>query len=68
MYKAARRSLRELLPKPSPAYGSRFKNNYRHESANIKNESVIRESQGRSVGDLRQQPPAPRKQNETMHW
>jgi len=24
-------ALRELLPKPSPAYGSRFKNNHRHE-------------------------------------
>jgi hypothetical protein len=29
-------ALRELLPKPSPAYGSRFKNNHRHEDANIK--------------------------------
>jgi hypothetical protein len=33
-------ALRELLPKPSPAYGSRFKNNHRHEAVNIKNESV----------------------------
>ena len=30
--------------------------------------AVIRESQGQAVGDLRQQPPAPRKQNETTHW
>jgi len=31
-------ALRELLPKPSLAYGSAFKNN--HEGANIENESV----------------------------
>ena len=29
-------ALRDLLPKPSPAYGSRFKNNHRHEGANTK--------------------------------
>jgi hypothetical protein len=29
-------ALRELLPKRSPAYGSRFKNNHRHEGANIR--------------------------------
>jgi hypothetical protein len=31
-------ALQEPRPKPSPAYGSRFKNNHRHEGA--KNESV----------------------------
>src|SRR5262249_51877552 len=29
-------ALRELLPKPSPAYGSRLKNNHRHEGTNIR--------------------------------
>jgi len=39
--------LRKLLPKPSPAYGSRFKNNHRHEGANIKMKAY---SQARAGG------------------
>jgi len=40
-----------LLPKLSPAYGSRFKNNHRQEGANIKMKAYSQLAQVREITD-----------------